>query len=46
MTQDLAAANGVVADASVDMGKIGDTHIPQITEAVQQGVASSRSLPA
>ncbi len=27
VTQDLAAANGVVADASVDMGKIGDTHI-------------------
>lgn len=44
VTQDLAAANGVVADASVDMGKIGDTHIPQITEAVQQGRSKFKEL--
>lgn len=44
VAQDLAAANGVVADASVDMGKIGDTHIPQITEAVQQGRSKFKEL--
>ena len=44
VAQDLAAANGVVADASVDMGKIGDTHIPQITEAVQQGRSRFKEL--
>ena len=44
VAQDLAAANGVVADASVDMGKIGDTHIPQITEAVQQGCSKFKEL--
>lgn len=36
-SSDLAAANEVVADASVNMNKIGGTHIPQITEAVRQG---------
>ena len=44
VAQDLAAANGVVADAGVDMGKIGDTHIPQITEAVQQGRSKFKEL--
>ena len=44
VAQDLSAANGVVADASVDMGKIGDTHIPQITEAVQQGRSKFKEL--
>ena len=44
VAQDLAAANGIVADASVDMGKIGGTHIPQITEAVQQGRSKFKEL--
>ena len=34
---DLTAANEFVADANIQLNNIGDTHIPQLTEALAKG---------